>query len=183
KLKDYLVGDGLYDNELKQYMNAVKPLVGGFDLIIDPVVITNPSGHIIYANSGAEKRIGFQKGEMIGKNLESMWENQMTQKLFEKMWDLIRLNKPFVGEVKIEHRDGYTYWQEIRVLPILDEKNKINFYIGYLPSSDTSKNLMDVEHKRKIIELEQLNKIFIDRELKMVELKEEIDKLKLKLNK
>ncbi len=129
----------------KEYLAKHRDEIGifgkGFDLLKDHVVITDPDGNVIYANRAALKATGFILEEVLGKNPGDLWGGHMPKEFYEKMWKTIKEDKKsFVGEVKNVRKNGEEYWQEINIAPVLDEGEKIKFFIGVEPIIDDRKN-------------------------------------------
>jgi len=122
-------------DHLEQYLAVVKDLKWGFDMVSDHVVITDPNANILYANKAAEKNTGYSIEEMIGKNPGDLWGGGMPKEFYEKMWEVIKIEKqPFVGEVKNKRKEGTQYWQEVHISPVLWENGDVKFFIGIEPN-------------------------------------------------
>ena len=120
--------------KLKILQKAIMPLKHAFDVLSDHVIITDADANILYANEAVEKKTGFVREEVIGRNPADLWGGKMSQEFYEKMWHTIKIEKrPFVGEVRNVRKDGKEYWQESHVYPILDAHGEIRFYIGIEP--------------------------------------------------
>lgn len=125
-------------------MDAIAPFKAGFDLLGDHVIITDADAHILYANKAVERNTGFSPEEYLGKNPADLWGGQMPQEFYEKMWRTIKTEKyPFVAEVRNKRKDGTSYWQELHISPILNEKGGVRFFIGVEP------NITDRKEKEK----------------------------------
>lgn len=106
----------------------------GFDLSPAHIIITDENANILYANKAVEKNTGFSPKEVMGKNPADLWGGNMPQKFYEDMWYTIKTEKkPFVGEVQNKKKNGVSYWQELLITPILDEKNDVRFFVGIEP--------------------------------------------------
>lgn len=120
--------------ELGRYFEEITNLKAGFESLGDHVIITDPDGVILFANSAVEKNTGFFQQEIIGKNPADLWGGHMSKEFYERMWHTIKIEKlPFVGEVKNRRKNGTEYWQELHISPILDESGNIRFFIGIEP--------------------------------------------------
>jgi PAS domain S-box-containing protein len=82
--------------------------------------------------------------------------------------------------VRYRHKDGSTVWVRCRGLAIRDADGKPLRMLG-AHSDVTQLMRIEEELKRKVAELERINEIMVDRELKMVEFKNEIKALKARL--
>lgn len=125
----------LSKNELNQLIEQVEPLKSGFDILDDHLIITDENANILYANKAVEKNTGFLVNEILGKNPADLWGGQMPYEFYEKMWQIIKVEKkPFVGEVQNKKKDGTLYWQELHISPILDEQGEVRFFVGIEPN-------------------------------------------------
>ena len=119
-----------FDGSLKK----ICPWKGCFDLLSDQVVITDSEGRIVYANLAAVHNTGFTLTEMLSKKPGDLWGGHMDKEFYVQMWQIIKEDKKiFVGEVKNVDKFGREYWQELRITPIFDAKNKIIFFIAIEP--------------------------------------------------
>lgn len=140
------------------------------------IVITNVNGIILYANPAAEKTTGYSRSEMTGQT-PRLWGGLMSPELYQKLWHTIKVEKkPFVGEITNIDKSGQIYTALARISPILDE-GKLAGFIG------TEENIsyrleLEKQLKAKVAELEKTNRLMINRELRMRELKEELSHLR-----
>lgn len=113
----------LYSEELIKLKRAV-------DNAYDHMVVTDENGHILYANKAAERLTGFTSEEMVG-NTPRLWGRQMEGNFYKKFWRTIKFQKQFfVGEIKNKRKNGQMYFAEIRVSPVLDERNRVKYFVG-----------------------------------------------------
>lgn len=167
----------LDQEKISKIEKELGPLSQTFDLIDDHIIITDPDANIIYANRATEYNTGYSREELIGKR-PNVWGNNMPKSFYEDMWRRIKIDKkPFVGEVKNKKKDGTEYWQELRIYPVLDEKGEIKMFIGIEPNI-TARKQAEGEQKKKFEEMDKLNQYMTGRELKMVELKKQVELLK-----
>ena len=171
----------LTEKELKDLQAEIRPLTRGFDLIADHIVITDTNGNILYANKGVERHTGFPISEVIGKNPGDLWGGGMEKNFYEDMWKTIKIDKlPFRGQVQNRNKDGTTYWQEVRISPVLDEAGEAKFFIGMEPDITVQK-VMETHQQQYIEELERLNTFLAGKEVTIQELTHEIARLEERL--
>lgn len=171
----------LTQQQIRSMRSEIDALTDAFDALSDHVVITDQDSHIIYANKAAEKHTGYSFSEMAGKTPGELWGGQMPKEFYEKMWEQIkRFKVPYVGEVENKNKDGYQYWQELRIYPIFDDNSEIKFFIGMEPDI-TVRKAYDMVRDTYVKELERLMKFMEGREVKIKELTEEVQKLKERL--
>lgn len=121
-------------DRIEKLSEEIHPLKIIFDQMKDHVIITDKNATIIYANPAMERRTGFKIYEAIGKNPGDLWGGRMPENFYQKMWYRIKIEKePFIAEVENQRKDGSTYWQELRISPILDATGDIKFFIAIEP--------------------------------------------------
>ena len=101
-----------------------------FDYIKDQVVITNPDGVILYANSVTEEITGYKLSEIIGKK-PTLWGGQMPKIFYKTMWKKIAEEKKSIRVlVTNKRKDGKLYDALLHISPILDTDGKVQMYVG-----------------------------------------------------
>ena len=97
------------------------------DAAYDCVVITDPDGMILYANSAIKRITGFTPQATLGKKA---WTKELWGGLYEKLWKTIKHDKKvFSGEVKNKRKDGTLYNAFHTITPILNEKGNLQFFM------------------------------------------------------
>ena len=105
----------------------LNPLFKG---VKDQVVITNPDGVIIYANSVLETVTGYSLAEVLGKT-PAIWGGQMPREFYEKMWHTIKVEKqPISVIVTNKKKDGALYKAELRISPVFGTGRRIKMFVG-----------------------------------------------------
>lgn len=162
----------LTKRELSEALKDVEEYAHILDLLGVHTVITDKDANILYANKAAETNTGYTKKEMIGKNPADLWGGNMPEEFFKKMWKTIKKQKKrFSGEIRNIKKDGSEYWQEIHVTPVLDDKGDVKLFISVeVPIQDKK----ETESK-----LDLIWKDFVKRENKMLDLKKQIEDLKV----
>ncbi|MFQ6082191.1 MAG: GAF domain-containing protein [Candidatus Aminicenantia bacterium] len=137
------------------------------------LVVSDSKNKIVLINQAAQKLLGVKSEEVIGQNFEKFHPNP--EKVRRIVADVHEQNRPY----KTTIRRGENFLN-LSISPIKDIQGK---------SIGTALVLLDVTEKTKVIkelkerniELQKFHDITINRELKMIELKKEIKKLKQKL--
>jgi PAS domain S-box-containing protein len=146
----------------------------------DIIIGKDLDGNIVSWNRGAEKEYGYKADEVIGKNISILVTPGNENEIIEI------LKKIKAGQT-IEHyetvrktKDGRNVDVSISVSPIKDSDGNI-IGASTIGHDITNSKLIENENKEKYLEIERLNKMMTDRELKMIELKKENAELKEKL--
>jgi len=104
---------------------------GGLDKLIEPMVITDEDGVILFANDAVTQRTGFTVEEVIGKTPGELWGNQKDKSYYQDMWQTIKIEKkPFTATLTNRRKDGTYYGCELRIYPVLDESKNVTYFLG-----------------------------------------------------
>ncbi|MFI5260354.1 MAG: PAS domain S-box protein [Candidatus Paceibacteria bacterium] len=109
-------------NDLKKFKLAL-------DTTSDMVVITDPSGIVVYGNPATERMTGYTIEEAVGKESGILWREPMPKEYYENLNHTTKdLKKPFIGEIQNKRKNGELYTAMIDVSPVLDSEGNIIFY-------------------------------------------------------
>ncbi len=157
---------------LKKSEERYKTLI---DNLHDMVFELSPLGYIQYVSPIVEELYGYKTEDLIGKHLKK------TTPLSEVPKALDTLKRSLLGE-KIKNfeinqldSEGRIFTMEINGAP-LKKEGKIVGVQGVMRDI-TKRKLMENELKKKIRELESFDRHAAERELKIIELKKEINTL------
>ena len=146
----------------------------------DCIKLFNLENKVIYMNPGGLEEHGF-------KSLEDAIGFDWTESVIPEQRELIRQKiKESVQEKKtvsldVKHLPQYANreWCSLIISPVFDDAGNVKYFVGI--SRDVSGRKQTEDRLKKYAEdLEGLNRMMIDRELKMVELKKENQELKEK---
>jgi PAS domain S-box-containing protein len=113
-------------DDLKKFQMAVEGAS-------DHIVITDPDGVVLFANSGAERISGYSKAEIIGKKAGSseLWGGQMSIEIYKKFWETIKIDKKaYSGVFDNIRKSGEKYEAVATITPILNELNEVIYFVG-----------------------------------------------------
>jgi PAS domain S-box-containing protein len=137
----------------------------------DSYVITSKTdlnGVITYASKAFEKISGYSKEELIGQYHSIVRHPDMPSEVFKEMWETIKSEKLWSGEVKNLRRDGSYYWVKANIAPYYDEDNN---HIGYsaIRTDITDQKNVEQLHKKLEILLNNISMgvLLISRDLKV----------------
>lgn len=138
------------------------------------IVLTDVNGVITFANASAELMTGYSYDEMQGKT-PRLWGGLMTMDFYRLFWQTIKEKKEvFHGEIQNKRKNGEQYTALATVSPVLDANHTLIGFIG-IEEDITRKKKSDEELEKQRRELSELNHLMIGRELKMIELKKQLD--------
>ncbi len=140
------------------------------------VIITDRMGNIEYVNPKFCEITGYSFEEVIGNNPRMVKSNDTPKEYYQQMWETISAGKTWTGQFKNKKKDGSLFWELCSIAPIFDINNEITHYVG-VKQDITEKMLAEEQLRNYTRELEIFNKTMVDRELRMIEMKEEVNQL------
>ncbi len=90
----------------------------------------NPKGIITYANQALCDATGYTTEELIGQPHNIFRHPSTPKSTFRDLWKTITQGKIWHGLFKNKCKDGSTFYANITVVPILDEKGAITEYLA-----------------------------------------------------
>lgn len=97
----------------------------------DQVIITDPSGTVVYGNKAVERITGYTTEEALGKKAGALWKYPMPTEYYKNFWHTIAdLKQPFIGEIQNKRKNGEIYTAMISVSPVFDKDRNTLFYVG-----------------------------------------------------
>lgn len=90
--------------------------------------IVDDDGKIIYANDKFLELVKYSKNELIGSKIQNLRSGWYTEDYYKKIWEIIRSSLVWHGEINQKTKDGFNYWVDTLVVPILDLNKKIKYY-------------------------------------------------------
>jgi PAS domain S-box-containing protein len=150
-----------------------------FESISSIVVVLDKKGKIRMINGSGARRLGYQVEDIMKESWFEKFIQPANKKKVKKVFD--KLMKGVVDNT--EHYENYVLTKNnVRAYiswhnSLIKDKNKI---IGTISIGEdiTDQNILAQDLIQKNKELQMFNQLLVDRELKMVELKKKIKKLK-----
>jgi PAS domain S-box-containing protein len=97
---------------------------------LNPILITDLHGKMIYVNPAFVKASGFSKQELIGKNPRIFGSGKLNKKFWDKMWETIASGKVWFGEIEDRKKNGEPFYTQLLISPIFDKNEKVTGYFG-----------------------------------------------------
>jgi len=143
----------------------------------DSFILTDMNGNITYANKSAAKNFGYAPDEAIGLNVSQLVEDPEDAK---KIIEEIKKEGRWSGEIIQIRKDKKKFPTILTTSLVQDDQGHPKVMLGIFRDITKSKKAEE-ELKKKISDLERFQRITVDRELKMIELKKKITALEAKL--
>ena len=143
----------------------------------DAYFLSDLKGRFIDANKAAEELVGYKKEEVIGKNMLDLKILPKSQipKVLKRLAQHALGRSVKAEELELIRKDGSRVLIEVTGNIL---KLKEQMLVLGIVRDITRKKEMERALKTRNVELEKFRKIAIGRELKMIELKEEVKRLK-----
>lgn len=125
--------------------------------LIDENIITSSTdlnGNITYASEAFCEISGYSKEELMGKSHNIIRDPGMPQSLYKNLWDTIKANKVWKGEIRNIKKNGDYYWVYAVISPNLDKNGNI---AGY---TSIRQNITDKKYVEEISITDGLTNIF-----------------------
>jgi PAS domain S-box-containing protein len=152
-----------------------------FESAPDTYYIHDLMGTFLAGNKAAEELIGYKREELIGSSFLKL-DLLTPQSILKAATTLAQNALGFPtgpDEYQLKRKDGQLITIEVHNIPITVKDQK--FVLG-IARDITERKKLEEDLKNRTDELEKTNKFMVDRELKMVEMKTELNQLKAKLN-
>jgi PAS domain S-box-containing protein len=141
----------------------------------DVIMLTNPDGRVEYLSPACSAVIGYHPDELIGTTPEIFYAGDLDKVHFAFL-KALRGEPGTNFEYRILTKDGVVRWVSHSWAPILTKDKKLKYVVSVVRNIADSK-LAEQNLRIKIEELEKYKSVTINREIKMVELKKEINAL------
>ena len=96
----------------------------------EAIVITDLEGQIEYVNPAFESISGYRRDETIGKNMRTMFSNELNDDFHNEMWRILREGQIWTGRLRSCRKDGSVYEEECSISPIRDQSGVIVSYVA-----------------------------------------------------
>ncbi|MFH1597439.1 MAG: PAS domain S-box protein [Patescibacteria group bacterium] len=142
-----------------------------------------PDGKILFWNKAAEKIYGYTAEEAVGQDLGTCIVPEDVKPLWGKAMEAgaaVKDTGEFLppGELVLKRKDGSPV--EVYSIHCAVKKENEDPVLFCIDVDLTERKKIEKTLKEKLDEVEKLNELMADREMKMIELKKEIEELKKK---
>lgn len=171
KDQDLIVGTARNLTDFKYTLNKYSFLVQGLD---EQITVIEPDGNIVEViNRDMNNQLITSEEDLVGKNVKEL----INPELYKKYEELLKklLNTQSKQELIEKSPLDEEKWFRTKLQPVVHNNEIKNILIL---TKDVSSEILDKEKiKKRIKELEKLNSLMVNRELKMKELKRKIQEL------
>ncbi|XP_026565700.1 high affinity cAMP-specific and IBMX-insensitive 3',5'-cyclic phosphodiesterase 8A [Pseudonaja textilis] len=98
------------------------------------------AGFTRYVNPAFEAVMGYQKGELIGKELTEVPTNEKKADFLDTINSCIKFEKEWQGTYYTKKKNGESIQQNVKIIPVLGQGGKIRHYVSLSrPCNDNNK--------------------------------------------
>jgi two-component system NtrC family sensor kinase len=138
-------------SELKQAEKKLRLQTAVMEAAANGIVITNPSGVIIWANPALTRLTGYTSEEIIGRSSSVLKSGVHGRDFYQAMWQTILDGKPWHGELVNRRKDGTHYFEEMTITPVVDKTGQIENFVAIKQDISRRKH---VELERQRLEIQ-----------------------------
>jgi len=161
----------------KEAENRVSKLTRAVAQSPESIVITDLKGNIEYVNPTFEKNTGYTFAEVVGKNPRILQSGTTSVDVYAKLWATILAGHTWEGELQNKKKNGELYWESAIISGVTDEHGRVTSFLA-VKQDITEKKKTQEQLVARTRESERMNALMVGRELRMMELKQEIVQLK-----
>jgi PAS domain S-box-containing protein len=94
------------------------------------VVITGPDRRVTYVNDGFTEITGYSAEEVLGRSCGFLQGPDTDADFDVRLRRCLAVGAPFEGEVFNHRKDGSTFWNELTITPVRNERGDITQWVG-----------------------------------------------------
>ncbi len=144
---------------------------------------TDDNGIITYVSDAFCTISGYTRDELIGKSHKILRHPDMEKEVFKDLWETIKANKVWKGEIKNRKKDGGYYWVDAIITPKCMQNGVSCGYTAIRQDITAKKEVEELSAQQtvQLAAIERSNRLLNGRESRMIELKEQINQCKIQL--
>ena len=149
-----------------------------FENVVEGIFQTTPEGRFLVVNPSLARIYGYDSPEeMIDTVTDIGRQIYVNPDERDEFLRIIQEKGIVTGlELQLRRKDGSTFWGSINASSVYDKDGKFLYYEGTTEDITERKMVQDAL-RRKVDELERFSSLTVGRELRIIELKKEINSL------
>jgi PAS domain S-box-containing protein len=164
-------------DELLEAQKRSETLRLGIEVSENVVFITDVNGFFKYINPAFTKIYGYTKSEVKGKTPRILKSGLKDKVFYDGFWRKIKSGEKVKVDMTNKTKAGEIVQMEASVNPILGTNGEIEGFLA-IQTDVTEEKKIEEDLEKRAKEMSKLNELMVGREIKMIELKNEIDRLK-----
>jgi len=94
------------------------------------VVITDPTGQILWVNPAFTRMTGYSFQEAVGRNPRLLKSGLQDEAFYRSLWTTIAAGRVWEGEMINRRKDGVLYAAEMTITPVRNDKGRIAHFVA-----------------------------------------------------
>jgi two-component system, cell cycle sensor histidine kinase and response regulator CckA len=94
------------------------------------IVITDPTGRIVYVNQRFSEVSGYSRDEAIGGKPSLLASGAQDEAFYHALWSTITAGRQWSGEIQNRRKDGTLFWEAVSITPISDPDGRLTHFLG-----------------------------------------------------
>ena len=140
------------------------------------VVITDKEGNIEYVNPTFCNVTGYSHEEALGQNPRVLKSGYHTPDFYKELWETVLSGRVWIGDMKNKRKNGEDFWERVALAPLFNDSGIITAFVAVKEDISEQKQA-EKTLKENYEVLERFRKAAVERELKMIKLKVEVNSL------
>jgi len=124
------IGHCLDISERKQAEAALRLQSSALEAAANAIIITDPTGNVIWANRALTTLTGYAVREVLGQSLRVLKSGEQDAAFYRQLWETICAGQVWTGELINKRKDGSLYTEEMTITPVRMEQGAITHFIA-----------------------------------------------------
>lgn len=140
---------GFARHTFAQHRNSDRLLLAAqvFENAAEGIMITTPNGVIEMVNPSFTRITGYVPAEVVGQTPTLLHSGRHSDNFYERMWDTIKRNGEWQGEVWNRRKSGDVYPEWLNISPVRDDDGTVQHYLGlFFDITDLKVSEAQLEH-------------------------------------
>lgn len=130
--------------ERKEIERQLRIQTAAMDAAANGILITDPTGNILWANPAVSQISGYTECDLIGQNTRLFSSGKQSADFYRELWETILAGSVWHGETVNRRKDGLDYVEEQTITPVRDENGQVSHFIA-VKQDITERKLMYAE--------------------------------------
>jgi two-component system sensor histidine kinase/response regulator len=117
---------------------------------------------IVYVNSGFEKITGYSEAEVLGKNYDFLYKDDLEQSALKELRNATIEGRECQVILRNYRKDGTLFWNEFSLTPVQDESGQVSHFISVQADITKRKHTeLEIETKNAALKIQMLRKLLL----------------------